>query len=54
MNLIKTDKERLTPDEIEAYITDHEVRNVPRFNMLWEYYQGKNVKILSTRKAELS
>lgn len=52
MNLIKTDKERLTPDEIEAYITDHEVRNVPRFNMLWEYYQGKNVKILSTRKAD--
>ncbi len=52
MELLKTDLDVLTPDQIEEYISGHQIREVPRLNKLWEYYQGANTKILSARKAD--
>lgn len=50
MQLLKTDKTVLTDVEILQYIADYELNQVPEFDKLWKYYEGKNVKI-STRKA---
>jgi Phage portal protein, SPP1 Gp6-like. len=49
MVLQKTSKTILTSDDILKYIDDYEIKQVPHLNDLWEYYKGKNVKII-TRK----
>lgn len=50
MTIKKTEKERLSPQDILKYISDYEHIDVPHLNELWEYYKGKNVKI-KNRKA---
>lgn len=50
MQLQKTDKTSLTPDEILTYIDDYEKAQVKEFDKLWSYYKGENTAIL-TRKA---
>lgn len=47
MTLQKTTKTTLSNDDILKYIQDYESKTVPHLNVLWEYYKGKNTKILS-------
>ena len=49
MVLQKTSKEVLTSDDILKYIQDYENKTVPRLNDLWQYYKGKDVKILDRK-----
>jgi SPP1 family phage portal protein len=49
MTLQKTDKQFLSNEDILQYISDYEIKVVPHLNDLWEYYKGKNVKILSRK-----
>jgi SPP1 family phage portal protein len=49
MVLQKTSKTFLTNEEILKYIEDYESKTVPHLNELWEYYKGKNVKILNRK-----
>lgn len=51
MNILKTEKEILTPDEILGMINDYSVTEVPKMDKLWEYYLGHNCKILKRGKA---
>ncbi len=50
MNLRKTEKETLSNDDILNLLSDYEKKEVPLFDELWEYYKGKNTKIVN-RKA---
>lgn len=52
MNILKTEKEVLTPEEILTYITAYEKSEVPRMDKLWEYYVGKNTAIMNRGKAK--
>lgn len=52
MNILKTDKETLTPEEVLAYISAYEKSEVPRMDKLWEYYLGKNTTITNRGKAK--
>jgi SPP1 family phage portal protein len=47
MQLQKTDKTILTPDEILKYISDYEISQVKEFDKLWNYYKGQNEKVLA-------
>ncbi len=47
MQLQKTDKTTLTPEDILKYIADYEIAQVPEFNTLWNYYKGQNEKVLA-------
>jgi SPP1 family phage portal protein len=49
MVLQKTSKEVLSTTDILKYIQDYETTIVPHLNDLWEYYKGKNVKILNRK-----
>jgi SPP1 family phage portal protein len=49
MTILKTENDVLTDKEILDYINNYEINEIPKLNDLWEYYRGKNVKIL-TRK----
>jgi SPP1 family phage portal protein len=49
MVLQKTLKDILLPDDILKFIEDYEVKTVPHLNNLWEYYKGKNVKIIGRK-----
>jgi len=42
-----TDQTDFDTDDIEAYIRDHQKTKVPELEMLWQYYLGRNTKILS-------
>lgn len=52
MNLIKTDKESLSKEDILNYIKMYEKDYVPLYNTLWQYYIGKNEKILSKKDSD--
>lgn len=52
MNYRKTNLEHLDADALEKIINDHQMTEVPRLSKLWEYYKGKNVKILSKPKVQ--
>ena len=52
MTLQKTSKTILTNDDILKYISDYETKTVPHLNDLWEYYKGKNVKILNRKSPD--
>jgi len=52
MNILKTDKETLTPEEILAYISAYEKSEVPKMDKLWEYYLGHNTTITNRGKAK--
>ena len=52
MNILKTDKETLTPEEILAYISAYEKTEVPKMDKLWEYYLGHNTTITNRGKAK--
>ena len=54
MVLQKTSKTVLTNDDILKYISDYETKTIPHLNDLWEYYKGKNVKILSRKAPDQS
>lgn len=49
MVLQKTSKTVLTNKDILQYIKDHEEKIVPHMNELWEYYKGKNCKIVNRK-----
>jgi len=49
MVLQRTEKEILTNEDILKFISDYEIQVVPHLNDLWEYYKGKNVKILKRK-----
>lgn len=49
LTLQKTEKTILTPDDILDFISDYEAKIVPELNKLWEYYRGRNVKILGRK-----
>jgi SPP1 family phage portal protein len=46
MVLQKTNKTVLNSDDILKHIEEHEIKIVPHLDLLWEYYKGKNTKIL--------
>jgi SPP1 family phage portal protein len=52
MGIKKTAKTLLTDIEILKYIQDYEKREIPIMNTLWEYYRGKNVKILKRKSPD--
>lgn len=52
MDLLKTEKETLTPDEVEAYIQTHERDTVPTLATLWEYYKAKDEAILRSEDSD--
>jgi len=54
MGIWKTNKTRLLPEDILSYITQYEHTEVPRFNTLWQYYQGKNETILGRKAPRVS
>ena len=47
MNLLKTDKTTFTDEDILKYIEDYERDVVPVYTQMWEYYLGKNTKIMN-------
>jgi len=47
MQIQKTDKTILTPDDILKYISDYEMAQVKEFDTLWNYYKGQNEKVLA-------
>jgi len=49
MVLQKTSKDVLSSDDILRYIQNYENNTVPHLNDLWEYYKGKDVKILNRK-----
>lgn len=49
MLLQKTTKTVLSSEDILKYISDYEAKTVPHLTDLWEYYKGKNVKILARK-----
>lgn len=49
MNLLRTDKEALTIEDIQDYIKMYEEDYKPELDKLWEYYKGKNVKIVEKK-----
>lgn len=49
MKLIQTNKEVLDEKDILKFIKDYEIKEVPRMDKLWEYYRGKNIKILGRK-----
>jgi SPP1 family phage portal protein len=49
MVLQKTSKETLSTTDILNYIQKYEQDTVPHLNDLWEYYKGKDVKILARK-----
>jgi SPP1 family phage portal protein len=52
MNIVKTDKEVLTPEDILKFIDEHEKTNVPLFKRLWDYYEGEDTTILSRKSPD--
>lgn len=50
MNFWKTELDVLTTSDIESYIIKHKSTLHARFDMLYDYYRGKNVKILDKPK----
>lgn len=52
MQLQKTDKTVLTPEDILAFMADYEKRYVPEYDKLWRYYSGENVAILGRKASE--
>ncbi len=52
MTIRKTDKTSFTEKEILDFISDYERTEVAEFNELWDYYKGKNVKILARKKID--
>jgi SPP1 family phage portal protein len=52
MQLQKTDKTTLTPDEILTYIDEYEKAQVKEFDKLWSYYKGENTAIMSRKAAD--
>jgi len=49
MVIQKTMKKILTNEDILKYIAENEQKQVPHMNELWEYYKGKDVKILNRK-----
>jgi SPP1 family phage portal protein len=49
MVLKKISKERLEAEDVLKYIKDYLAKEVPKLDDLWEYYKGKNVKILNRK-----
>ena len=52
MQLQKTFKTELSKEDILAYISNYEAKEVPHLNDLWEYYKGKNVAISYRKKTD--
>jgi len=52
MDIWKTDKTDLTPEEIERYIERHQHEEVPEMDDMWEYYEGENPYILHRPKTD--
>jgi SPP1 family phage portal protein len=52
MQLQKTDKTVLTPDDILQYISDYEATQVPEFDKLWAYYKGDDKTILERKNTD--
>jgi SPP1 family phage portal protein len=46
---MKTSKDILTEEDILKIIKRYEITEVPRMDKLWEYYKGKNTKILGRK-----
>jgi len=46
MQKLRTEKDILTTDDILKYIDCYEREEVPKLDMLWDYYLGKNTAIL--------
>ena len=52
MNILKTEKETLSNDDILKYIADYESQRLPLLNKLWSYYLAENTKILTRSKPD--
>lgn len=52
MNIMKTEKETLSSEDILKYISDYESKSLPLLDKLWNYYIGENTKILSKPKPD--
>jgi len=52
MQLQKTDKTVLTPDDILTYMDEYEKAQVKEFDKLWSYYKGENTTILSRKASD--
>lgn len=51
MTIMKTESDKLTEEQILAYINTYKSTEVPKLDKLWEYYLGHNTKILKRNKA---
>jgi len=54
MNLIKTEKDELTEDDILKFIDDYEKNVVPTFNNLNNYFKARNSTIVNRKKPDAS
>lgn len=52
MEMLRTEQTIFTADEISDAITKYQSTTVPVLDRRWEYYQGKNTKILSRPKGD--
>lgn len=52
MQILKTDKDTLTSEDILKYIADYELKEVPSLNKLWRYYKGDNPTIKDKQKMD--
>lgn len=52
MEKLRTAKDTLAPDDILDIITEYEKATVPELDKLWEYYLGKNCKILKKQSPD--
>lgn len=49
MDILRTNKTELEPQDVVNYIKSYENSQVPKFDKLWNYYLGKNPTILSRK-----
>jgi SPP1 family phage portal protein len=52
MSILKTEKEKLSNEDILNYISDYDSKTVPFLNKLWAYYKGENTKIIDKPKPD--
>jgi len=52
MTLLRTDKDTLSQDDIKAWIERYEAEAVPKYTDLWDYYLGKNPKIINKKSPD--
>jgi SPP1 family phage portal protein len=52
MTLLRTDKDTLSEKDITDWIERYEAEAVPKYNDLWDYYLGKNPKIIKKKSPD--